>query len=417
MELIRRGLGIARDPGQTKWICPLLLLADAGLTALIVWKIPYTEIDWRAYMEQVAQYVAGERDYTKLYGGTGPLVYPAAHVYIYEILYHVTNEGRDILLGQIIFGLLYLSTLGVTMACYRNAKVPPYVFPMLILSKRMHSIFTLRLFNDCFAVFFLFAAIYCLQKRWWTVASAVYSIGLGVKMSLLLALPAVGIVLLQAVGRNSAIRKALVIVAIQVLIAFPFATYDAQAYLSRAFEFTRQFLFKWTVNWRFVGEQTFLSRQFSLTLLGAHASLLALFALTRWLKPSKQSLLDIIVSLLNPPSPSTQTAISKRVTPRFILTTTLTANAIGMLCARSLHYQFYSYIVWATPFLLWRAGLHPALQYASWAAQEYAWNVYPSTDFSSMIVVQVLALQVAGVWYGTRKDHLEGPSSKHRHVE
>lgn len=74
-------------------------------------------------MQQVAQYIAGERDYTKIYGGTGPLVYPAAHVYIYEWLYNVTNQGRDIPLAQIIFGILYLLTLALAMACYRNAKV------------------------------------------------------------------------------------------------------------------------------------------------------------------------------------------------------------------------------------------------------------------------------------------------------
>lgn len=202
-----------------------------------------------------------------------------------------------------------------------------------------------------------------------------------------------------------------------MVIASPFASHNAQAYLSRAFEFTRQFLFKWTVNWRFIGEETFLSRRFSLTLLAAHVSLLALFALTRWLKPSQQSLVQVIGSLLSSPPPATQAAISKRVSPRFVLTAIFTANAIGMLCARSLHYQFYSYIVWATPFLLWRAGLHPLLQYTFWAAQEYAWNVYPSTDFSSMIVVQVLAVQVAGVWYGTRKDHAEDRITKRPHVE
>jgi alpha-1,3-mannosyltransferase len=187
-------------------------------------------------MQQVTQYLAGERDYTQIYGGTGPLVYPAAHVYIYELLYRVTDQGTDIPFAQIIFGVLYLMTLAVVMACYRNAKVcflplpaleglsrswwrrqiPPYVFPMLILSKRMHSIFTLRLFNDCFAVFFFFVAIYCYQKRWWVVGSIVYSIGLGVKMSLLLALPSVGVVLLQAIGASKAIGHASLIGLIQV---------------------------------------------------------------------------------------------------------------------------------------------------------------------------------------------------------
>jgi alpha-1,3-mannosyltransferase len=74
-------------------------------------------------MQQIDQYVAGERDYTKIYGGTGPLVYPAAHVYIYNALYRITDQGRDILLAQMIFGMVYLATLGLVMLCYREAKV------------------------------------------------------------------------------------------------------------------------------------------------------------------------------------------------------------------------------------------------------------------------------------------------------
>jgi alpha-1,3-mannosyltransferase len=82
-----------------------------------------TEIDWKAYMEQIELYVAGERDYTVIKGGTGPLVYPAAHVYIYRALYHITNKGTDIFMAQCIFGVLYLATLAIVMACYRRAKV------------------------------------------------------------------------------------------------------------------------------------------------------------------------------------------------------------------------------------------------------------------------------------------------------
>jgi len=36
-----------------------------------------TEIDWKAYMQQIIQYRNGERDYTLIKGDTGPLVYPA----------------------------------------------------------------------------------------------------------------------------------------------------------------------------------------------------------------------------------------------------------------------------------------------------------------------------------------------------
>jgi alpha-1,3-mannosyltransferase len=34
-----------------------------------------TKIDWPAYMQQVDGFRAGERDYSKLEGDTGPLVY------------------------------------------------------------------------------------------------------------------------------------------------------------------------------------------------------------------------------------------------------------------------------------------------------------------------------------------------------
>ncbi len=77
-------------------------------------------------MEQVEQYIAGERDYTKIKGGTGPLVYPAAHVIIYGILYHITDKGTNILLAQRIFGVLYLGTISIVMACYRRDKVWTY---------------------------------------------------------------------------------------------------------------------------------------------------------------------------------------------------------------------------------------------------------------------------------------------------
>jgi len=74
-------------------------------------------------MQHIELYVNGETDYTKITGSTGPLVYPAAHVYVYWALYHITDKGKNILLAQRIFGVLYLATIAVAMACYRRAKV------------------------------------------------------------------------------------------------------------------------------------------------------------------------------------------------------------------------------------------------------------------------------------------------------
>jgi alpha-1,3-mannosyltransferase len=85
-----------------------------------------------------------------------------------------------------------------------------------VLSKRLHSVYLLRLFNDCFAVGALWVAIYAYQKRVWTIGSVAYSWALGVKMSVLLVLPAIGVILVQAVGVGRALRQALLIGQLQV---------------------------------------------------------------------------------------------------------------------------------------------------------------------------------------------------------
>lgn len=193
----------------------------------------------------------------------------------------------------------------------------------------------------------------------------------------------------------------------------------APSYFARAFELTREFLYKWTVNWRFIDEETFLSKPFALGLLGLHAALLIWFATTRWIKPSQRSVRNFLKLVGD--DPRDQDDISRRVTPRFIMTTLLTATVIGMLCARSLHYQFYAYLAWATPFLLWRAGFHPIVQYVLWGAQEWAWNVYPSTPASSATVVAVMAATVLGTWWGTRNEASKMESDRrvegHEHTE
>jgi alpha-1,3-mannosyltransferase len=266
----------------------------------------------------------------------------------------------------------------------------------------------LRCFNDGFAVYYLWLATFLFQQRYWTLGAIVYSVGLGVKMSLLLVLPAVGIVLLLGRGFRPAVRLAWLIAQIQLVIALPFLANNPLGYLGRAFEFSRQFLFKWTVNWRFVGEETFLSRWFSLLLLASHVSVLLGFITNRWLKPTRKSIVDIVGPMLFFESPfngNEELDIATAITPQYILTTVLTANVIGLVFARSLHYQFYAYVAWATPYLLWRSGIHPVLVWSLFFVQEWAWNVYPSTPVSSSVVVGMLGLTVALVWRGARTEY------------
>lgn len=198
-----------------------------------------TNIDYLAYTEQAALFLppTNIRDYSQLKGGTGPLVYPALHLYIYSILHRLLPAAsnpdvggfvpgkRDLEAGlqatgkeslrtlQYLWAGVYLSTLALVAWIYRqvitsvdaqttgttkkdddrerqpSTRTPvrlvnlvcgpsPPLQPFLLLlplSKRLHSIYMLRLFNDPLAMVLFYAAVVCACKRRWYLGAAVYS--------------------------------------------------------------------------------------------------------------------------------------------------------------------------------------------------------------------------------------------------
>eukprot|EP00457_Paulinella_chromatophora_P018597 gb/GEZN01019961.1/.p1 GENE.gb/GEZN01019961.1/~~gb/GEZN01019961.1/.p1 ORF type:complete len:135 (+),score=18.72 gb/GEZN01019961.1/:105-509(+) len=107
------------NPKYVAWLSILLLAWEAALSSLIVAKVPYTEIDWVAYMQEVGEangFLSGQRDYSLMKGDTGPLVYPAGFVYLYSGLYYITNKGADIFFGQSLFIGVYV--LFVAFDCF-----------------------------------------------------------------------------------------------------------------------------------------------------------------------------------------------------------------------------------------------------------------------------------------------------------
>lgn len=105
---------------------------------------------------------------------------------------------------------------GLDFAYYVMCQAPFYIFPLLVISKRLHSIFLLRLFNDCFAVGALFLAIYAYQRRIWAVGSVAYSFAVGTKMSILLAGPAIGSILLLALPMRRVLNAIFLMAQVQV---------------------------------------------------------------------------------------------------------------------------------------------------------------------------------------------------------
>lgn len=70
----------------------------------------------------------------------------------------------------------------------------------------------------------------------------------------------------------------------QVLLGLPFLLENPAGYIVRSFDLSRQFFYKWTVNWRLLPEDMFLNRTFQISLLICHIAVLLLFCCFRWRK-------------------------------------------------------------------------------------------------------------------------------------
>eukprot|EP00808_Paulinella_micropora_P027056 g26966.t1 len=316
----------------------LLLAGEALLSTLIVLKVPYTEIDWIAYMQEVGEedgFLSGQRNYSLMKGDTGPLVYPAGFVYLYSALYYITARGKEILLAQYIFIGVYVLFMAVVFKIYSAAaKTPPWLMLVLVLSRRIHSLFMLRLFNDCFAMLFLYLAVFLFIKNRWTLGCISFSFAVSVKMNVLLFAPGLLLVLWRRFGFLRTIPKLAVCATLQIALALPFLLTFPMEYFAGAFNFGRQFMYQWTVNLKFLDEKVFLDKKLSLGLLACH--LVVLFLVLNKLEPGglRGAWRDSWET-----SPVHRTKNS--VTADYLVKMLFASNFVGIMFSRSLHYQFY----------------------------------------------------------------------------
>lgn len=79
----------------------------------------------------------------------------------------------------------------------RARAVPPLALALLCASKRLHSIFLLRLFNDGPAMLVAYAASALLVLRRWRAAIVCFSAAVSIKMNVLLMAPSVLVIVLK----------------------------------------------------------------------------------------------------------------------------------------------------------------------------------------------------------------------------
>lgn len=442
--------GLVINPAQLPFAAFLLLVAELLIGLFVVERVPYTEIDWKAYMQECEGFLNGTFDYSKLRGDTGPLVYPGGFVYIFSFFYFITSQGKNIKLAQYIYIGIYLLQLLLALRIYiKSKKVPPYVLVLTALtSHRIHSIYLLRLFNDPIAVLFLYLSLNMFIDSKWYLGSIFYSLGVSVKMNILLYAPALLFFYLVNLGFKETIKQLFVCGIIQLMLGLVFLINNPVAYLKGSFDLGRVFDHTWTVNYRFLDIEMFENKCFHLSLLAIHMILLIVFlpmcvkyfqsyCRLKYVQHQVQPQIDaknleskrksklinkdnkqksskndtltkeqetFINSFENMLQKSSQKGAKKatkkpiEVTERtnfsinydilsqlFILPMFI-VNFIGIVCARSLHYQFYSWYFHSLPYLLWSTNYSVVVRLLILALIEMCWNVYPSTVFTSALL-------------------------------
>ena len=459
-------VGLLINPQAARIVYPLVICFSSLLAKIVIKTVPYTEIDYSTYIQQIKLIDQGEIDYAEVYGDSGPIVYPAGFYSVYSYIYWFI--GDNIKEAQNIFGYVFTASVLLTTVIYAQIwDVPPWPIYLLLASKRLVSIYMLRMFNDCWTTLAILGTVVLLQqaavyksthnekisdngteslnsklekrtkanKRKQTqqtqqtqeneiltklngfdlsymltlAAADLYSMAISIKMNALLYLPAFLIIVYFLNDENlfKFISVVSIIPFIQLVMGWKFLLplYNDEVarqirwnYITQAFDFKRKFLYEWTVNWRFLLEQVFLSDYFSRFLLVAHSATLLLFIFTRFLNERITGKLfnQLVKDAFNHKSTITYSKnafADKLIAPQLIFYIMAITNLIGVLFSRSLHYQFLAWYAWSFPALL-LLNFPVYIGVPIWFVHEWCWNVFPSTKLSSILLVSILLVTI-----------------------
>ncbi|CAJ1012689.1 putative ALG3 protein [Leishmania naiffi] len=411
------------------------LVAETVVIIIVILVVPYTEIDWRAYMEEVEGFLHGQLDYRNLKGGTGPLVYPGGFIWVYTVLYYLTKKGEAIELAQLIYASVYLVTLAMVLRLYSHSGHTWRVIIPLFVSKRIRSLYVLRLFNDCWAMLFLFAAVTFIaghpsgagkRSRQWLIGSICFTIAVSIKMNVLLFAPGMLYVMLRTLPLRRVAWYLFICAVWQVVAGMPFLAHNYKAYLSKSFELDRVFMHRWSLNYQFLDAELFTKPGFGQALLAMTAATWVLLWRMRW--APRTYLTDAEARVLHPAiadtrRPNTSSLLhavedeermddeaQEQAVYASTLLTFFEANLVGVIFARSLHYQFYTWFFYTVPFVLAYTTYPWPLRIVSCALISQGFESFPPTPRTSVMLQSGFALTLfAFIFCGRNVPHAATP--------
>lgn len=167
-------------------------------------------------------------------------------------------------------------------------------------------------------------------------------------------------------------------------------------------------------------QDVFQSKPLAMVLLAAHVGVLLLFADRRWCvsegglcrvcqqfwRRSVSSGQVQYNSLVSDGGGKHGRGVSKSsehgegqiLSPAHVLLVLFSGNFVGIVFARTLHYQFYSWYFHTLPLLLWAVRIPTVLRLGLWAVVEIVWNVYPPSGLSSVALLVCHGIVLAALW-------------------
>ena len=310
----------------------------------------YEDLDFSCYMEQSARIAEGETDYTQISSKNGLLVYPAVNSYINLFIYKfVTAKGVYYQPAQVLGGMAYLvwifCMVRIAQLAFKETPQRANIVLLHWFTFVSLNIAVEQLFNDAFWVMFWLLAILQFQESRNLLGVFFFSLGLGVKMSAALYIPAIYLITSRSQGIIRGTCYLVLIVVSQIVLAYPFIEEYPSEYISSAFNLNRDFVSRVSFNWNIIADEYSHSNIFKRGLLILHLVFLIFFLFSRWLN-IKKMIRDLGVW------PVRLCDSNSIASPYFVAEVFIIWNFIGLVWARGIHYQFVSWYLFSLPFLI-----------------------------------------------------------------
>ena len=338
------------------------------------------------------------------------MVYPAGHVYQFSIIYffyingiYYFNFSPNGNFSRFLYLFLFLIMNYILFKIYDVLpKKDRWIKIFLVIAKQLKRAIIILRTNDSFSMIPLYLCLYFLinnQKKRLYYATLWYVLALSSKANVLLFLPGLLYIFTKIKGPLFALIQLLIIILSQLIIGLPFIIVNATNYFSKSFDFSRIFEHSNSMNWSLVPEVIFYDPLFHKILFAAHLILLLVFLLFKWEKLSFKIFKDL---RLNEWSFQMKTIPLNKV---FVVRVMFISNFIGILCFRSLHFQFLIWFYGSLPFLIWSTKLNDVLKVVLILSYEISWR--KMRNYESIIFFSVGLLILLGIFFNDEKSDKE----------